>query len=114
MKDTEWLERLKSGDTVCISDRSDSRFSLGKVKRTTKTMIILESGSRFSKNGGRRVNSGDWDFTRIREYTEEVKERIMKDRLLYNVKNLAPKCLPYLSVEELQQIYDILKAKKDQ
>lgn len=53
----DWLDKLKLGDEVIVCGGFDDGYP-AKVKRFTKTLIILEDDSRFRKKYGGQQGSG--------------------------------------------------------
>lgn len=57
---------LQPGDEVVISPAYGRGYQFGKVARTTKTRVVLDSGDAYMKTGvHRRVGDGEWSFNTI-------------------------------------------------
>ncbi len=68
-----WLDKLKPGDRVIVSDGHRGAY-VDRVDRITKTQIITKNG-RWRKLDGHPVGGGSWSLSMIREDTPEAVEK---------------------------------------
>lgn len=100
-----WLEELKPGDSVVVS-AGLGKESIGKVARVTKTMIILDSGSRFERGRfGSSVGSGSsFHRSHLTEATSEARDRVRHAKLANSLRRVDWNTL---SIETLERVYEI-------
>jgi hypothetical protein len=107
----EWLQNLKEGDEVGISDRHSINFS--KVTRTTVTQIHV-GHSKFNRRGD-LIGAGKWDTVSLVRPTEELKTQVRSRRIRQSVLNrfvdLTRKPQEF-TTEQLQAAIAILEPKK--
>jgi hypothetical protein len=117
MEDNTWLQELKPGDKVY-----DSKSGIFTIKRLTPTEIIMEvrgelqkvagvEGSRFNRQTGRSIGTGDWDTYYIQPLTNEIIKEINKK---YYIRKLNAFDFITLNNDELlKEIFDKVFPKKD-
>ena len=76
MAEKRWMDSLKKGSLVILEDRGGD--TVKKVERTTKTMIILEGGSRFNRKSGRESGGNEWYPAWVSEATPEIVAKTFK------------------------------------
>ena len=87
---SDWHKDLKVGDKV-ITESSYSRYlRITKVKKITKTMIVLDSGDRFNKISGFGVGEG-WRKPYLIRYTSENRDKAIKQKLVAKIQIEAEK-----------------------
>lgn len=104
----KWAKDLKAGDKVVISPRTGSRY-ISKVKRMTKTLIITENGSRFSKKW-LRVPGNSWSPTSIMKWTQELEYAIKlkkKKKVLIQLIDINLKKIDFTKME-IEQLENFL------
>ena len=105
-----YLENVKGGDTVALRYGTfNSRYTLVKVKRTTKTQIVIENDQKFRRNG-RLVGGDAWSSTTIHEPTDEIRETILDDkRHRSSLAIINPSCWARMSTGRLEAIAQVIK-----
>ena len=89
MEDREWLENLKPGDPVFITQRFSEASRPDVVTGLTKTQILvgrvtkdgIDRRDRFRKSDGRLIGATTWDVQWLRQPTEELQTKYDVDRL---------------------------------
>jgi len=108
----DFLKNLKAGDR--IGYETNYAQGIKKIKRITKTMIILSNGSRYNKDTGNSVGDNIWSSDRLIEITEkweqDLHRGIMRNKVRHYIKE---GLLSKVSDEELEKIYTILKNKEN-
>lgn len=92
MDKCKWLENLKIGDTVFVSTGAGWGITgyVAKVKRFTKTLIIVEQNNReskFRKRDGQEPGES-WYRDCLREYTDELKDEVLVQNLKVKARKL--------------------------
>jgi hypothetical protein len=122
MRDYEWLKTLKEGDSIFLEAGGFGRNHLypDKVKRITKTMIILEgSSSRFRMNG-ELIGRGTWDHgSWLNPDNNETREQYWmqgeRSKLLSLLNALNTRInLDSLTHEQLERLVPALAAIKEE
>jgi hypothetical protein len=116
-----WLEKLKEGDLVVISNTSAfSKEYLGKVVKLTKTQVSVvpvnsditrENTMKFRKDSGHKVggSAGKWTGTPfIYQFTEEKKTEFRQRKITNFVKKKMSK-IEEIPFETIEKIAEILK-----
>lgn len=107
------LENIKPGDTVVY--RNLERAFPAKVERVTKTQIVLEFGSRFRIDNGRKVGatrgfiSGERIVPATDELLAEIETKHEHSCLVRQLKDYPWRDLP---IEKLRQVFEIVKDAK--
>jgi hypothetical protein len=68
----EWLEAVKVGDRVFVSNRWDG-IRPSVVTRLTKTQLVCGDDERFRRSDGTSVGGGQWHRTYLYEANEANK-----------------------------------------
>lgn len=106
----EFLKQLKVGDKVLVFGRYAEQ--LRKVKKITKTMIILDNDNRFNLKSGHAVGAGIWDTTHLSECTPEnmatFYRKFYTAKIVQMINN---HYLEHFSNDELASLYETLKNK---
>ena len=105
----EWLQNLKPGDKVIVKRQRYRGDIIGVVERITKTLLILENGTRFRRRDGNTPGDGYYSSLQwLREYSQEEGERIEREqtvrRMVCTLNNIQWENLPLnvlLQVEAL-------------
>ncbi len=107
---SNFLHKLGPGDYVVLRHgyHYDKR-SLVKVKRVTKTQIILEDGLRFSKKTGREIGASGWYAPIVEEATREVIEEIKHENYKMRLLKFIRKNVRQADLETLELMVQILK-----
>lgn len=110
MTRTEWLQSLKAGDKVAISDRFGPGYiGIFTITRTTKTLLIIETKEggeyKFNKSYGHEQGK-DYGLRSICEVTPKIEDMIMRSKYLKKV--LDEYSVSKLKTESLKQIYEII------
>lgn len=111
-----WLDELKEGSAVIVADVSseDYRKTVGKVLRTTKTKIFLESGKVYNRKNGLQSPRIDWGTHEIQEASPEAVQRINKARHEYDLQGQVlrffdtRKNIQKLSISQMERIVGII------
>lgn len=112
-----WVAELKKGDRVIVmyGKHQDSvkYGDIGRVASTTKTQVILESGTRYNRSTGLLVGSIDTLYgRRLVELTSEIKEKRNAGRLHASTLRLVLGVnMGMLSTDQLVRIFDIMEEK---
>jgi|WetSurMetagenome_2_1015567.scaffolds.fasta_scaffold142667_2 hypothetical protein len=121
MGDNDWLKNLKIGDSVFIETSAfgTNNVQPDKVKKITKTMIILDSGTRFHMDGN---VVRKWEMTYSR-FIHPNNEAIREKYLIQNFRKELITILsgfrdiinyPNLSREQLEKIISSLREIKNE
>lgn len=106
-----WLDKLKVGDEVIICPYYSAK-RLGKVIRTTKTMIIISDGHRYRRRTGVAINPSAYDHGKILECKEKEKEDIIYiQRRKYAKAQLEAMDYAYITTETLEKALAILEGE---
>ena len=110
-----WINNLKEGDEVIVSGRFNT-YNYGKVLRTTRTLIILENpynhneGRRYKKENGFMLGSDIWNTERIIMPTQEIKDKILLNKKVLELRNLIEKtAFIDLGINNIEKIIEIFK-----
>lgn len=108
----DFIKNLKVNDQIVIIYDRDNSINIDKVIRLTKTMIISEKNGRFNKQG-QDLGDSVWYKSYIKEPTKEL----LYDYYIIKYKNLIrhfikKRYLNKLNLENLEQIYNILKKEE--
>ena len=80
------VEHLKPGDQVISGSRNHDQLST--VERVTKTQVILPDGSRYRRLDGGLVGGNAWNFSYIRDATDEDRARILYREAVAEVERI--------------------------
>lgn len=110
----KWLEKLKVGDDVFVSQRYGEIPEAGLVKRFTKTQIVVtylnsEYERKFRRKDGMSVGGDIWHRQCLLEPTEERKEKGLLNSLLVKARSLKEYMVFPDTKEELIEVIDFLK-----
>ena len=83
MNKTEWLNALDVGSEVAVSGSWHS--SIDHIDRVTKSQLILKNGQRFKRVNGYLVGGSAWSSLSINPVTDEIREKLERDNLLYRI-----------------------------
>lgn len=83
MYSNEFVKSLQVGDPVAISTRVG--YVQRKVERLTKTMIVLDSGSRFNRESGFSVGGGIWDNSTLYDVNDPSVVKGLQKQALENM-----------------------------
>lgn len=104
-----FLTDIKVGDKVLISSRYT--LVLRKVNKITKTMIVLDGGMRFRKDGW-LVGDNTWSTTHLIECTDENMKIYYRQFHTREIETMvANHVLEHLSIDELRTISTMLREK---
>ena len=102
------LKDLQVGDEVVIEGLGYLR-RLAKIERMTKTLFVVK-GFRFNRKTGRQHENLGWESKFISIPTNEQKERLLEAQRKSNIISYIEKFnFDSLSVEELLQVYNIIR-----
>ena len=106
------LKDLVAGDEVIVTGTLHRRIA--KVDKVTKTQIVIDN-ARFRRDSGWQCGSDRWNVRRISVPTlkeiSDFKEENFRKELLYAISSFN---FERLSTDELKQLYNIVKAKKNE
>ena len=112
-----WLDELKEGSAVIVVDGAyeDHCKTIGKVLRTTKTKVFLESGKVYDRRSGYvspRLESYRYE---IREASPEAVQRVREAKREYDLQgqvlrffDCRRKWQKKLSISQMERIVAIL------
>lgn len=113
MTNNEWLESLKPGDEVAVTNRGgDGYYGIYKVTRTTRTLIfvsVLGTEHAFKKLDGRERSI--WGEKYIEQVTPEIRERSRRMALIFII--LCKENVFRLPTDKLEKIYEIIKDEQN-
>ena len=112
MTDQEWLDQIKAGDKVFISNRFGAVPSEGTVSRRTKTRIFIVTGQNWAGNDieegfrldGRLVGGDAWTLRQIIRPTDELGTRIELAKLTVKARSLHESVVFPKTKDELLQL----------
>lgn len=115
MKDKEWLQRLKEGDEVFVSQRFGPHTP-ARVARTTKTQIIIErknlmgtvTEDRYRRVDGWYITSDRWASTYLIPPTDELRLKFKICHLRAKANNLREKMVLPNTEAELLDLIEVL------
>ena len=91
-KMVDWLSELKVGDRVIVSSNRNYDY-LKKVKRLTKTVIVLDNNMRYNRSTGGGKGEDAWSMTSLMEANPTnitiLKEVIEKRKLIRDLQTTA-------------------------
>lgn len=109
-----WLEELKPGDQVLVSNRCYAYDKLETVKSVGKKFISLEgweNKTRFRVDGGRGVSGDSYNCSWLHPATEEalnkIEEQKQKLEALGKIEKVNYRKLP---LSKLKQILEIIES----
>lgn len=103
----EWLKDIKVGDEVLVGDYTVSPHVMKRVKRLTRTQIILESGSRYNRQTGRNVGaSTPWSRSYLTEVTPKRLEVMERQELVVKLSSMVWK---RYGLKVLRQVMEVLQ-----
>ena len=105
---TEWIDNLKAGDDVIISNRYIQ--SVGTVEKITPAGKIKVNGLMFRKDGS-QVSSDRWCLTRLLEATPEAVRKISEDKAIRKALNAAHD-LKDITYEQAVKILAVLESNE--
>ena len=117
MNSKEWLDGLKAGDEVIVTNRS-ARF-VAKVQRRTATQIIVVTGNnlegkeiatRFRAIDGLTVGGSIWDTESISEPTPEARDSIVFHKYGAAIQSALGKIKVPATLEKRIELYNAIKA----
>lgn len=103
---SKWLESLKVGDEVALSDNWHE-YSIMKVTKVTATQIVTKYG-RYRKKDGFLVGGSGYLRSSICPLTNEIKYKIKKLYLTNKLSNVLSK-LSYEQIDRIEQVIDEVK-----
>ena len=100
-----WLNGLKVGDEVAVHGRGfGDRVAVYKVEKLTPTQIVVR-GDRYDKATGRERGASAYDRMSLEPVTEEVRQKIRRDRLLVRIdKSMRNFNLHKMPLQQLEAI----------
>ena len=106
------LKDLVVGDKVLVTGTFNRRIA--KVDKVTKNKIVIDN-ARFRRDSGCQCGGDSWNRKSISVPTEkeisDFKEENFRKELLYAISSFD---FNRLSTDELKQLYNIVKAKKNE
>ena len=106
------LKDLVAGDEVLVTDMYYTRIA--KVDKVTKTKIVIDN-VRFRRDSGYQCGGDSWNRKSISVPTEkeisDIKEENLRKTLVYAISSFDFK---RLSIDELKQVYNIVKGKENE
>jgi len=112
----KWSEELKVGDKIIVIPHWGERY-VTKVKRFTKTLIITEQDSRFTKKwaqtpGNGRTASTIIKWTQELEYSLQLKKKkkILVELIYDNLKKIK---FSNMEMGELEKFLEQIKSLKE-
>ena len=102
----EWLDSLKVGDEVAMTERYPNKeFKICKVSRMTKTFIIIDYyEKKFRRKDGKESGS-NYPFRWINPVTYDVRCEIERINLINKINNAN---INFLSLDQVQKIYGLI------
>lgn len=98
-----WLEELKPGDRVFVSEYPRDRIA--EVTRITKTLVVVGT-TRFSRARGGLFGGGRYDRARLEEVTPEREQAVLGTKLVRLIK---ARSMADFSNERLLKIWELMK-----
>lgn len=74
----DWLQELKAGDEAIVDSRNSS--SVQVVGHVTRTMIVLQDGTRFQRRAGQQIGGDTYYWATLRQCTPEAKAKVLAER----------------------------------
>lgn len=114
MSNSEWLAGLQVGDAVMVEDRSPyiTRLDVRTIARITKTQIVLDDGTKYSRAWGRKI--GERDAFGSDTISPVDDGRILKHKKEVARKHAVVRMREYpwngLTLTQLQQVEALLKS----
>ena len=103
------LKDLQVGDEVVIKGLGYPE-RIAKIERITKTQIVV-NGYKFNRGSGSQCGNNGWEGKNIYVLTDELKEQLQEVQRKRNIISYIEKFnFNSLSVEELLQVYNIIKS----
>lgn len=111
----EWIKDLKTGDKVYIDSSrfGSTQLNLTTVKKITPKGYVRTNDNNDSlfRNGWHRLNS--WDHWHLVQWTQELEDKLKAEahfnQLAHSINAIDARTL---TPEQVQKIYDIIKAVK--
>lgn len=107
-----WIQELKAGDKVIVVyvygpySEPIQLGVMGTVERTTKTQVILKSGSRFRRDSGLCVRASGFCLVEAtKDIMEAQRSHTQHLLMLAQVRKVD---LATLSLSQLSRIFDII------
>lgn len=109
-----WLEQLKTGDSVIVSGSYTGSLPLVKeVDRITNTQIVIGS-TKYRRDSGRQIGGSTWHWSWLQEATPEAVKKIKDEgrrrKLQYDLRETK---WQRLSLEALEEITAIVARAKE-
>lgn len=105
-----FYKNLIVGDKVLI--RKQWGLIVQRVEKLTKTMIVIDDGSRFRRDSGSEVGATAWSWKSLEEATDESIKEIKKvNRKRGLVKILKNVNYSNMTLEALEEIYKLVELK---
>jgi len=108
----EWIKELKKGDKVYVENSglgSANGLSLTTVKKITPKGHVRTESDYLFRNG--TCKTGGWSWVELVQWTQELedeqKARAHFNRLAHSINAIDARTL---TSEQVQKIYDIIKA----
>jgi hypothetical protein len=98
------LEDVKEGDILGIYGFNSLSYTV-KVARVTKTLIILDNGSRYRKDGYEVGTESYWSVARLVKITPEMIQQLKHRKLVLTMEKVN---WSKVTLENLEAIKDIL------
>ena len=98
----EWLDNLKPGDEVAVNSLCRGLY-ISKVKRITKTLIVLESEVQVTKKHG--TDRGQYPSVHIEPPTPALRDKIRRSVLISKLQQIKWSRLP---IQVLDQIFALI------
>lgn len=119
MENKEWLEQLKAGDMVYVSNSSSvpDKYKISKITATQIiiTLRVINGASyslRFDKNSGRLRGGSAWRSRYLLKPCQELDDA----RIIYNLRNRAQQLIEDLDIpktkEKLYAFLEVLENLK--
>lgn len=109
----DWLENLKAGDEVFISQPYGSLPIINRAARTTKTQIVIRVNDRYEqmyrKKDGALIGCGLWDVTVLMMPDENTRHEIMIASLRGKITNAVKNHELPNDIVKLTQIIELMK-----
>lgn len=104
--DNEWLQNLKAGDTVVLTDGESE--VVRQVNKVTRTQVVLAGERRMRRSDGRNMGGSVWDSCWIEPATTErvctIRERKEHQRRIVQLRDAKWSTLPAELVKQVHAI----------
>ena len=111
-----FTQDLKQGDSVIVRGSIGvMRSTIATVERVTKTQLILDSGLRFRRDGGRRIGGSKWDTLILIKATDDRIAKIKHDtehrNFVYKFENTDWR---KMSLDKLRKVYSAINEQSSE